>query len=61
MRTLGSVSYTHLLYYLAAVSELEANEEITSMLTRGWQAYDRTTTKQMQEMKKELALSLIHI
>lgn len=43
--------------YLSAVSELEANEEITAMLTRGWQAYDRTTTKQMQEMKKELAKS----
>ncbi len=46
-----------ILDYLAAVSELEPNEEITSMLTRGWQAYDRTTTKQMQEMKKELAKS----
>lgn len=46
-----------ILDYLAAVSELEANEEITAMLTRGWQAYDRTTTKQMQEMKKELAKS----
>lgn len=46
-----------ILDYLAAVSELEANEEITSMLTRGWQAYDRTTTKQMQEMKEELAKS----
>lgn len=44
-----------ILDYLAAVSELEENEEITSMLSRGWQAYDRTTTKQMQEMKKELA------
>lgn len=46
-----------ILDYLAAVSELEQNEEITAMLTRGWQAYDRTTTKQMQEMKKELAKS----
>ena len=46
-----------ILDYLVAVSELEANEEITSMLTRGWQAYDRTTTKLMQEMKKELAKS----
>ena len=46
-----------ILDYLAAVSELEPNEEITSMLTRGWQAYDRTTTKLMQEMKKELAKS----
>ena len=46
-----------ILEYLAAVSELEANEEITAMLTRGWQAYDRTTTKQMQEMKKELVKS----
>lgn len=46
-----------ILDYLAAVSELEANEEITSMLTRGWQAYDRSTTKQMQEMKKKLAKS----
>ena len=46
-----------ILDYLAAVSELEPNEEITAMLTRGWQAYDRTTTKQMQEMKKELAKS----
>ena len=46
-----------ILDYLAAVSELEPNEEITSMLTRGWQAYDRSTTKQMQEMKKELAKS----
>lgn len=46
-----------ILDYLAAVSELEPNEDITSMLTRGWQAYDRTTTKQMQEMKKELAKS----
>lgn len=46
-----------ILDYLAAVSELEANEEITSMLTRGWQAYDRSTTKLMQEMKKELAKS----
>lgn len=46
-----------ILDYLAAVSELEPNLEITSMLSRGWQAYDRTTTKQMQEMKKELAKS----
>lgn len=46
-----------ILDYLAAVSELEANEEITSMLSRGWQAYDRSTTKQMQEMKKKLAKS----
>ena len=46
-----------ILDYLAAVSELEANEEITAMLTRGWQAYDRSTTKLMQEMKKELAKS----
>ena len=46
-----------ILDYLAAVSELEANEEINSMLSRGWQAYDRTTTKLMQEMKKELAKS----
>ncbi|MDY3112284.1 MAG: MG2 domain-containing protein [Porphyromonas sp.] len=46
-----------ILDYLAAVSELEPNEEITSMLSRGWQAYDRTATKQMQEMKKELAKS----
>ena len=46
-----------ILDYLAAVSELEPNEEITAMLTRGWQAYDRSTTKQMQEMKKELAKS----
>lgn len=46
-----------ILDYLAAVSELEPNEEITSMLSRGWQAYDRTTTKLMQEMKKELAKS----
>lgn len=46
-----------ILDYLAAVSDLEPNEEITAMLTRGWQAYDRTTTKQMQEMKKELAKS----
>lgn len=46
-----------ILDYLAAVSELEPNHEITSMLSRGWQAYDRTTTKQMQEMKKELAKS----
>ena len=46
-----------ILDYLAAVSELEPNEEITSMLSRGWQAYDRSTTKQMQEMKKELAKS----
>lgn len=46
-----------ILDYLAAVSELEPNEEITAMLARGWQAYDRTTTKLMQEMKKELAKS----
>ncbi len=46
-----------ILDYLAAVSELEQNEEITAMLTRGWQAYDRSTTKLMQEMKKELAKS----
>ena len=46
-----------ILEYLAAVSELEANEDITYMLSRGWQAYDRTTTKLMQEMKKELAKS----
>ena len=46
-----------ILDYLAAVSELEPNEEITAMLTRGWQAYDRSTTKLMQEMKKELAKS----
>ena len=46
-----------ILDYLAAVSELEANEDITYMLSRGWQAYDRTTTKLMQEMKKELAKS----
>lgn len=46
-----------ILDYLAAVSELEPNEEITSMLSRGWQAYDRSTTKLMQEMKKELAKS----
>lgn len=46
-----------ILDYLAAVSELEPNEDITSMLSRGWQAYDRTTTKLMQEMKKELAKS----
>ena len=46
-----------ILDYLAAASELEPNLEITSMLSRGWQAYDRTTTKQMQEMKKELAKS----
>ncbi len=46
-----------ILDYLAAVSELEPNHEITSMLTRGWQAYDRSTTKLMQEMKKELAKS----
>lgn len=46
-----------ILDYLAAVSELEPNEEITAMLSRGWQAYDRSTTKQMQEMKKELAKS----
>ena len=46
-----------ILDYLAAVSELEPNLEITSMLSRGWQAYDRTTTKQMQEMKKELVKS----
>ena len=46
-----------ILDYLAAVSKLEPNHEITYMLSRGWQAYDRTTTKQMQEMKKELAKS----
>lgn len=46
-----------ILEYLAAVSELEPNEEITAMLSCGWQAYDRSTTKQMQEMKKELAKS----
>ncbi|WP_298887419.1 MG2 domain-containing protein [uncultured Porphyromonas sp.] len=46
-----------ILDYLAAVSELEPNEEITAMLSCGWQAYDRSTTKQMQEMKKELAKS----
>lgn len=46
-----------ILDYLAAVSELEPNEEITSMLSCGWQAYDRSTTKLMQEMKKELAKS----
>ncbi len=46
-----------ILDYLAAVSELEENEEITAMLSCGWQAYDRSTTKLMQEMKKELAKS----
>ena len=46
-----------ILDYLAAVSELEPNEEITAMLSRGWQAYDRSTTKLMQEMKKELVKS----
>lgn len=46
-----------ILDYLAAVSELEPNHEITSMLSRGWQTYDRNTTKLMQEMKKELAKS----
>ena len=46
-----------ILDYLAAVSDLEPNEEITAMLSRGWQAYDRSTTKLMQEMKKELAKS----
>lgn len=46
-----------ILDYLAAVSELEANEDITYILSRGWQAYDRSTTKLMKEMKKELAKS----
>lgn len=46
-----------ILDYLAAVYELAPNHKIASMLARGWQAYDRNTTKLMQEMMEELAKS----